>query len=114
MVQESALGILSADSVWWPGHADVVRSVREHLDGRLADLEPEAPVVRYVRWVQGVQVAGQARLVSESGAEQPPADATALGARMDAHGLQVPRGVVRVNLLQDCAHARECPEGTSD
>ena len=91
MVQESALGILSAVSVWWPGHADVVRSVREHLDGRLADLEPEAPVVRNVRWVRGVQVAGQARLVSESerGAEQPPADATALRARMDAHGLQV-------------------------
>ena len=66
MVQEIALGILSAVSVWWPGHADVVRSVREHLDGRLVDLEPEAPVVRNVRWVRGVQVAGQARLVSES------------------------------------------------
>jgi hypothetical protein len=115
MVQEGALAILSAVSVWWPGHADVVRSAREHLDGRLADLEPEALVVRDVRRVRGVQVAGQARFVGESecGVEQPSADAAALGARMDAHGLQIPRSVAGVNLLQGGAHARECPEGTS-
>jgi hypothetical protein len=35
MVQEEALAILSTVSVRWPGHADVVRPVREHLDGRL-------------------------------------------------------------------------------
>src|SRR5215204_6405713 len=66
MVQEIALGILRAVSVRWPGHADVVRSVCEHLDGRLADLEPEALVVRDIRRIRGVQVTGQASLVGES------------------------------------------------
>jgi hypothetical protein len=66
--------------------------VREHLDGRLADLEPKALVVCDVRRIRGVQVAGLGRLVgeSESGGEEPPADATASGTRMDAHSLQVP------------------------
>src|SRR5919112_1722443 len=95
MMQDGALAILSAVSVWWPGHAYVVRSVREHLDGRLANVEPKALVVRDVRRVRCVQVTEEARLVGESkgGGEQPLSDTTALGAWMDAHGLQVPGSV---------------------